>query len=156
MKQTILARLRRLGVAVAAALLLTTFGSARPAQAQKDTAPAAGDSSTAGAFFCDSAALNPSERAFHERLTERLLASRNAVVELPKGYEFQFSPTDISVADVAQWVVAEEKCCPFFNFHIDLEKQGTLVCLGLTGAEGIKQFIRSEFKIPVQKNGGAS
>jgi hypothetical protein len=151
MKHEFLATLRNYGIAGAAALFMATVGGAKPAQAQKEPAPAAGDQSTPSAFFCNASALNPAERAFHQRLTERLLASRNAVVELPKGYEFQFRPDDISIADVAQWVVAEEKCCPFFNFHIDLEKQGTLVCLGLTGAEGIKQFIRSEFQIPEQK-----
>ncbi|MGB9070307.1 MAG: hypothetical protein WCC21_17195 [Candidatus Acidiferrales bacterium] len=139
------------GIAGAAAILLTTVGGAKPAQAQNAPAPATGDQSTPRGFSCNAAALNPPERVFHQHLTERLLASRNAVVELPKGYEFQFSPDDISVGDVTQWVVAEEKCCPFFNFHIDLEKQGTLVCLGLTGAEGIKQFIRSEFRVPEQK-----
>lgn len=151
MKHEFRATLRNYGIAGAAALLMTMVGSAKPAPAQKGPAPAAGDQSTPSGFFCDAAALNPSERAFHQHLTERLLASRNAVVELPKGYEFQFSPDDISVGDVAQWVVAEEKCCPFFNFHIDLEKQGTLVCLGLTGAIGIKEFIRSEFRAPEQK-----
>jgi hypothetical protein len=151
MKHEFLATLRNYGIAGATAILMTTAGSAKPAQAQKEPAPAAGEQSTPSAFFCNAAALNPAERAFHQHLTDRLLVSLNVVVELPKGYEFQFSPDDISVADVAQWVVAEEKCCPFFNFHIDLEKRGTLVCLGLTGAEGIKQFIRSEFQIPDQK-----
>jgi hypothetical protein len=151
MKHEFLVTLRNFRIAGAAAIFMAMVGSAKPAQAQKEPAPASGDPSTPASFFCNATALNSSERAFHQRLTERLIASRNAVVELPKGYEFQYSPAEISVADVAQWVVAEEKCCPFFNFHIDLEKQGTLVCLGLTGGEGIKQFIRSEFQIPEQK-----
>jgi len=41
--------------------------------------------------------------------------------------------------------VAEGKCCPFFDFHIDLERAGALLCLRLTGEEGIKAFIRTEF-----------
>jgi hypothetical protein len=49
------------------------------------------------------------------------------------------------LAEVAEWAVAESKCCPFFDFHIDLEREGTLVCLRLTGSEGVKAFIRSEF-----------
>jgi hypothetical protein len=67
------------------------------------------------------------------------------VVETEKGYEFQYAPEDVSVAEVAEWVGAESKCCPFFDFHIDLEKQGRLVCLRLTGGTNIKTFIRSEF-----------
>jgi hypothetical protein len=146
-----LASLSKHCAAGAAALLLTTIGGVKLAHAQTEPASTAAEQTPAAKFFCNATALDPAERAFHQHLSDRLLASRNAIVELPRGYEFQFSPADISVADVAQWVVAEEKCCPFFNFHIDLEKQGTLVCLGLTGAEGIKQFIRSEFKVPEQK-----
>jgi hypothetical protein len=150
MSHKILTAIRKHGTAGAAALLMTAFGSAEPTRAQTEPATAAGQTTPAG-FFCNATALNPTERAYHQRLTEKLIAARTAVVELPKGYEFQFSPEDISIADAAQWVVAEEKCCPFFDFHIDLEKQGGLVCVGLTGPEGIKQFIRSEFRVPGQK-----
>jgi len=36
---------------------------------------------------------------------------------------------------------------PFFDFHIDVEREGKLLCLRLTGEEGIKAFIRAEFRI---------
>jgi hypothetical protein len=62
-----------------------------------------------------------------------------------KGYEFQFSPQNVTLAELADWVVVESKRCPFFDFHIDLENEGKLICLRLTGEEGIKQFIRAEF-----------
>jgi len=65
-----------------------------------------------------------------------------------KGYEFQYSPSNVSIGELADWVVAEGKCCPFFDFHIDLEREGKLLCLRLTGEEGIKPFIRSEFQVP--------
>jgi len=97
-------------------------------------------------FYCNSKALTPEERARHKQLSEKLMAARKEIVETEKGYEFQFSPSDISLAELAEWVVAESKCCPFFDFHIDLENQGKLVCLRLTGEEGIKAFIRAEFK----------
>jgi hypothetical protein len=48
-------------------------------------------------------------------------------------------------------VVAESKCCPFFDFHIDLEETGNLLCLRLTGEEGIKAFIRTEFGAEMSK-----
>lgn len=96
-------------------------------------------------FYCNTKALNPEERVRHEALTKKLLAKRQETIETDKGYELQYSSTDVSVGEVAEWVVAESKCCSFFDFHIDLEKEGKLVCLRLTGAEGVKQFIRSEF-----------
>lgn len=101
--------------------------------------------STGTKFYCNTKALNAAERARHEALTKKLLAMRKETVETEKGYEFQFSPADVTVAEVAEWVVAESRCCSFFDFHIDLENAGTLVCLRLTGTEGVKQFIRAEF-----------
>ena len=98
-----------------------------------------------GQFYCNVKALSPNERARHKELTEKLLAARNETIETEKGYEFQYSPDKVSIAEVGEWVVAESKCCPFFDFHIDLEKQGKLDCLGLTGSDGVKAFIRSEF-----------
>src|SRR5229473_6929353 len=96
-------------------------------------------------FYCNIKALTPEERARHKQLSEKLMAARKEIVETDKGYEFQFSPSDVSLADLAQWVTAESKCCPFFDFHIDLEREGKLACLRLTG--GIKAFIRAEFNV---------
>ena len=98
-------------------------------------------------FYCNIKALSASERARHKELTEKLMSSRTDTIETEKGYEFQYSPAKVSVAEVAEWVVMESKCCPFFDFHIDLENAGQLVCLRLTGREGIKAFIRSEFSL---------
>ena len=105
---------------------------------------------TTSKFFCNIKALSPAERTHHKQLTEKLISSRTEIVETEKGYEFQFSPAAISIAELADWIVAESKCCPFFDFHIDLEREGTLVCLRLTGEQGIKHFIRSEFQLPAR------
>jgi hypothetical protein len=98
-------------------------------------------------FFCNTKALTAEERARHKSLTEKLMSARKEIVETEKGYEFQYSPSEVSLAELAEWVAAESKCCPFFDFHIDLEREGKLACLRLTGEEGIKAFIRAEFKI---------
>jgi hypothetical protein len=99
-------------------------------------------------FYCNVKALSPAERASHKKLTDRLIAVRTEIVEMDKGYEFQFSPFTMPLAELADWVAAEGKCCPFFDFHIDLEREGQLLCLQLTGEEGIKAFIRAQFQVP--------
>jgi hypothetical protein len=101
-------------------------------------------------FRCNIKALSPAERAHHKQLTDKLIAARKEIVETEKGYEFQFSPENMSLAELADWVVAEGKCCPFFDFQIDLEREGTLLCLRLTGERGIKPFIRTEFQVPLK------
>jgi hypothetical protein len=98
-------------------------------------------------FFCNSQALSPADRAHHKQLTDKLMAVKTEVVETENGYEFQYRPAEVSISELADWVTAEGKCCPFFDFHIDLEREGKLLCLRLTGPEGVKAFIRSEFQV---------
>ena len=102
---------------------------------------------TQNKFYCNIKALNPEERERHKQLTDKLIAAPREIVETEKGYKFQYSSSKVSLAELASWVAAEGKCCPFFDFHIDLEREGQLLCLRLTGQEGIKAFIRSEFQV---------
>ena len=135
----------------ALALLLAASGAGSGSlQASPAAAGATQQTNAEGKFYCNVKALTPAERARHQHVTEKLIAARKEIVETPRGYEFQYSPSDVSVAELADWVTTEEKCCPFFYFHIDLEREGTLVCLGLTGEEGIKAFIRMEFQVPAK------
>jgi hypothetical protein len=131
-------------------LLLAASGSGWPPARISAATPAARQASPGSKFYCNMKALKPEERAQHQQLTEKLIAVRKKIVEMPRGYEFQYSPSDVSTAELARWVMTEAKCCPFFNFHIDLERDGTLVCLGLTGEEEIKAFIRTEFQLPAK------
>jgi hypothetical protein len=134
----------------AGAMMLALFGwnagfslPAHAAKQQKENKVSA----TETGFYCNIKALTVKERAKHVIMTAKLMVKRADVVEMDKGYEFQYSPADVSVGEVAEWVVLESKCCPFFDFHIDLEKEGKLVCLRLTGREGIKAFIKAEFHL---------
>ena len=76
-------------------------------------------------FYCNISALNPAERMHHKQLTEKLIAARKQTVETQKGYEFRYSPSNVSLAERPEWVAAESKCCPFFDFRIDLEREGS-------------------------------
>jgi hypothetical protein len=98
-------------------------------------------------FYCNTKALNPSERKQHQELTDKLVSVRRTILETERGYEFQYDPSQVSLAELATWVTSEGKCCPFFDFHIDLEQEGKLLCLRLTGPEGVKSFIRMEFHV---------
>jgi hypothetical protein len=137
------------GGTMLAMLLAATATTAAPGSDK--TAQAANTekqmNTTQSKFYCNIKALTPEERAHHKQLGDKLMAARKEIVEMDKGYEFQFSPKDVTLAELADWVVNESKCCPFFDFHIDLENEGKLICLRLTGEEGIKQFIRAEFAV---------
>jgi hypothetical protein len=129
-----------LGAVAAHALISKSFTPKSPEQTM----------TTQSRFYCNMKALSHTERIKHLALTGKLIMFRKEIVESKQGYEFQFSPSTVSLADLASWVSAESKCCPFFDFHIDLEQEGRLVCLRLTGEDGIKDFIRSEFKVAVK------
>jgi hypothetical protein len=46
---------------------------------------------------------------------------------------------------VAEWAAGEHLCCPFFDIDLRLEREGGAFWLRLTGRDGVKQFIRSDF-----------
>ena len=137
-------------VAVAGLVVLLSSGALVQASPQetKTTEKEKQVLMTQNKFYCNIKALNPAEREHHKQLTDKLIAARREIVEAEKGYEFQYSPSYVSIGELADWVAAEGKCCPFFDFHIDLEREGRLLCLRLTGKEGIKPFIRAEFQVP--------
>jgi hypothetical protein len=139
------------GTVARAAMALTIATSAAGSLPAQDAAPKTDKEgasvTTQSKLYCNIKALTPAERARHKELGDKMMKARNKTVELPNGYEFQYSPKDVSLAELAEWVVAESKCCPFFDFHIDLEKEGTLVCLRLTGGAEVKAFIRPEIGV---------
>src|SRR5882672_7340839 len=111
-------RMQRTGGTVAAvAMVLVIGGIAAGYSLQPQNGKDAPVIKVDGAFYCNIKALSPSERARHKKLTEKLLAAKNETIETEKGYEFQYSPDKVSNAEVGEWVVAESKCCPFFDFH---------------------------------------
>lgn len=140
-------RMRRIGVA-GLAVLLSSGVLAHASPQEITTKGKEKQVLTQNKFYCNIKALNPAERIRHKQLTDKLVAGSKSIIEREKGYEFQYTPPDVSLLELANWVLAESKCCPFFDFHIDLEREGKLVCLRLTGDEGIKAFIRSEFHLP--------
>ena len=142
-----LARLRT-SVTFAGVLVLgiiTSMAVAAIYKLRAATRTGIGTTSQQSHFFCNLFALNSAERKHHLEQTAKLLTARKKTLEIEHGYEFQFSPSDVSLAELTEWVVAEEKCCPFFDFHLDVEQEGRLLCLRLMGVEGIKALIRAEF-----------
>jgi hypothetical protein len=98
-------------------------------------------------FYCNTKALTKDERAVYKELTSKLSRSRAETKELPDGYAFRHKSDSVSIGDLASWISYERKCCPFFTFEIELERNGGPLWLKLKGADGVKPFIRAEFGI---------
>jgi hypothetical protein len=98
-------------------------------------------------FHCNLKALNTKERARHLLLTLEIERARVETIELANGFAFRFQDGTVSLADLAEWVSAERKCCPFFDFEIEQQADNGPLWLKLRGKEGAKAFMRGEFRI---------
>jgi len=102
-----------------------------------------GRGSDASGFACDLGALTKDERAVHHRLAAALWEAVQQTRELPNGYAFRLPPA--SLRSAAEWVALESRCCPFFSFELRLSGEGGPLWLHVTGAKGVKPFMRAEF-----------
>jgi hypothetical protein len=118
-----------------------TAGAA-PAPAPSTIAHASG-APQESPFACDIMALDPAARKRHfDVLGPRLRALKQAVHELPDGYEFRLPGDPQTVSMVTEWAVGERHCCPFFDIEIRMGREGGPLWLKLTGREGTKEFIK--------------
>ena len=98
-------------------------------------------------FACDRLALNAAERKRHfEELGPALRTMVRGARELAGGYEFEFSAEPAVVQMVGEWVAGEHRCCPFFDIEMRLDRENGPLWLRLSGREGTKEFIRSDFQ----------
>jgi hypothetical protein len=65
-------------------------------------------------------------------MTRRLLQHAMRT-ELGDGYRFTIDRAHLSVAELAEWVADESRCCPAVDFHVELPAFGPLT-LRLTAA----------------------
>ena len=96
-------------------------------------------------FYCNFKALSTKERARHVLLTLEIERARVETIELANGFAFRFQDGTVSLANLAEWVSAERKCCPFFDFEIELQGNNGPLWLKLRGKDGVKTFMQSEF-----------
>lgn len=99
-------------------------------------------------FRCNLNAMNPAERQKHTALGKQLWSAVRERTELPNGYGFRLDTDRISPAQVTKWMAMERKCCPFFDFELELQPEKGPVWMRLTGAPGVKDFIKLEFPSP--------
>jgi hypothetical protein len=94
---------------------------------------------------CNLNALTPAERAHHAVLGEKLRTAAMARQELPDGVSFRLNPAAMTLVELADWVDAERRCCPFLDFRIVLEREAGGFHLVLTGRPGVREFLLEDF-----------
>lgn len=91
---------------------------------------------------CNMNALTKEQRARHVAVTKHLLAQA-ARKELADGYAFTIDRARVSIAELAEWVADESRCCPAVDFHVELPAFGPLT-LRLDGGADVKELIAAE------------
>ena len=106
------------------------------------TTVAADDQKPQRILACNMNALTKGQRTRHEAVTKRLLqhATRK---DLAEGYLFTIDRAHVSVAELAEWVADESRCCPAVDFHVELPAFGPLT-LRMDGGADVMQFIAAE------------
>jgi hypothetical protein len=93
---------------------------------------------------CDLTAIPADEREAHETLAEQLFSE--AVPErheLADGFAFRFRADQYPL--LVAFIGNERLCCPFFRFVLEVTPGRGPIWLRITGGEGVKEFIQSEF-----------
>ena len=96
---------------------------------------------------CDLGAISADDRPRYHELRHAVGASVVGKRELPDGLAVQIDTARIGLPQLAEWISFERKCCPFFEFRIDLAPGSGPVWLSLTGRAGVKEFITEAFAV---------
>ncbi len=95
-------------------------------------------------LFCDLSALDRAQREHHQANTGQLFGAVEEIEELHDGYVFRLPAESATILQAAEFITLERLCCPFFNFALELEREGGPLWLKMTGREGVKQFLLAE------------
>ena len=96
---------------------------------------------------CNAFALSPEVRKRHfEELGPALLKQKKSTRELPDGFEFELPADNKTYQLLAEWVLQERLCCPFFDIDLRFDREGGPLWLRLTGRPGTKEFIKEEWE----------
>ena len=95
-------------------------------------------------FACDMTAVAPEQRGAHIATIEKLFRAVQRSRELPDGYSFELPNESDVLLLAAEFIINERSCCPFFDFALEIEREGGPMWLSLKGRDGVKPFIMAE------------
>lgn len=95
------------------------------------------------ALACDFGAMDDEQRERYRALRRRLGEDFREARELEDGYAFRHSSEAGVLVALAEYVSLERLCCPFFDFAIEVGRDGGEVWLRMTGPEGAKEVLEA-------------
>jgi hypothetical protein len=93
---------------------------------------------------CDLGALDSAQRARYNALRADLAARRLDAREVADGYVFLYPGEPDVITHLAEFVTLERRCCPFFDFALEVSAGASQVRLKIGGSPEVKEFLRSQ------------
>lgn len=141
----------RIALLAAAGLTLLATASAFAQQTDKGT-PAKqskpeSKSMNDPPIACNLFGLTASERLRQKELHKKLFSRVENVRELPNGYAVGLPGEKENILAIAEFISLERVCCSFFRFELGVGGKDEPVWLSITGGEGVKEFLKTQFKL---------
>lgn len=86
--------------------------------------------------------LDPADLGQRRQVLGKLTAKATSHRELDHGYSFRFTGDSVTLAELAEAIEPERRCCSFFRFVVTVEPENGPISLELIGPEGTKDFLR--------------
>jgi hypothetical protein len=92
---------------------------------------------------CDFRMMETEQRERYWALRHQLSKDLYEVRELEDGYAFRHSSEAEVLIALAEYVALERLCCPFFDFAIEVGRDGGEVWLKMTGGQEAKRILQA-------------
>jgi hypothetical protein len=99
------------------------------------------DPGVGSTLACEMGAMDAEQRERYRALRQLLSADFTEARELENGYAFRHSSDAGVLVALAEYVSLERLCCPFFDFAIEVGRDGGEVWLRMTGPEGAREVL---------------
>lgn len=90
---------------------------------------------------CNLKALTVGQRKQLGQVGEHVISAITTSQELNDGYAFRVDPARASLIDVAWWLDLWRRCCPFYEFQVNVHAADGTVWLSVKGRPGVKEYI---------------
>ena len=96
---------------------------------------------------CNLLGLNKAQLKRQHELHQQLFSHKLEIRELSDGYAIGLPSTTENIMSVAEFISLERICCSFFRFELEAGKLEDPLWFRITGGEGVKEFLKSQFDL---------
>ncbi len=97
--------------------------------------------STANSSFLVCKLSGPELQKRKAALQLEIFSNVKKYLELENGYAFYFDDREGFLEKLLDYMLAERKCCPFFEFDLTIKPDNEGIELSLTGPDGVKDLM---------------